>query len=91
MQFNQDSPIGIPITNNPYTGDSYLLQFGLMNYQAAQALRWWFLANLEATQKYSGFGVETRLVKHRVTYSAQAARVGELDSTPHSWKETEDA
>lgn len=40
---------------------------GLLPYQAAQALRWWFLAQAEA--EFSCLCVETRLVEHKVEYS----------------------
>lgn len=45
---------------------------GLLSYQAAQALRWWFIANCENDSMFGVMGalcLETRLVKHEVEYS----------------------
>lgn len=46
--------------------------FYLLSYEAAQALRWWFAA-------HAGYGVETRLVKHRIEYAAKQFIVGPQD------------
>lgn len=46
---------------------------GLLSYQAAQALRWWFLANMN---KINRFSAETRLVCHKVTYELKSEVVG---------------
>jgi hypothetical protein len=66
IQFVEVSPpFGVP------TGRSYhapwLSLTGLYQYQAAQALRWWFLAAAEAER--SCLCVETRLVEHLIDYS----------------------
>lgn len=50
---------------------------GLMNYQAAQALRWWFIA--EAERDYMSGCLETRLVKHRLVYSWSIEAIGASD------------
>ena len=42
--------------------------FDLLTYEAAQAMRWWFHAEAEH-QMLGGLCIETRLVKHKVTYS----------------------
>ena len=47
---------------------------GLYDYSAAQALRWWFHANADA----SGFGsmcLESRIVAHSVKYSMSAEAI----------------
>ena len=45
----------------------HLQECGLLDYAAAQALRWWFIANAHAT--YDDLCLETRLISHRVAYS----------------------
>lgn len=50
---------------------------GLLSYQAAQSIRWWFLAQAEA--EFSCMCVVTRLVEHVVNYnySTEATRAVE--------------
>lgn len=60
----EKSPIGVPAAR-PFRFGA--MATGLLSYQAAQALRWWFLA--EAETNFSCLCVETRLVEHRVSYS----------------------
>ncbi|MFA7238970.1 MAG: hypothetical protein WC091_02585 [Sulfuricellaceae bacterium] len=43
--------------------------FGLMTYEAANALRFWFLAEIQSTEECSHWCWETRLVPVMVTYS----------------------
>lgn len=61
-----NSPIGVP-------GDGDLVGHGLLTYQQAQSLRWWFIA--EAAKQNKQFCLETRLVKHRLTYSYEVTTV----------------
>lgn len=63
VQFDP-SPIGVPTQHRycPWGGGFP----HLMTYPAAQALRWWFLA--QAKSVFDHLCVETRLVKHEVTY-----------------------
>jgi hypothetical protein len=63
VQFSP-SPIGVPAQARYCPWGGALSH--LMSYQAAQALRWWFLAN--ASHSFDHWCVETRLVKHEVTY-----------------------
>lgn len=51
---------------------------GLLSYQAAQAMRWWFIA--AAAKDHDHLCLETRLVEHEVkySYSAVAARACEV-------------
>jgi hypothetical protein len=54
---------------------------GMLTYPAAQALRWWFLADLAAV--FKDIGVETRLVEYKITYSKTSTpvrAVGQCDS-----------
>jgi hypothetical protein len=69
-------PDGGPIFEGRY--------FGLLGYHAAQALRYWFLANLSAA--YKGTGVETRLVKHQIKYSRSATAVEAEELGPDEWR-----
>lgn len=48
-------------------------ELGLLTYEAAQALRWWFLASLRV--KHESYLVETRLVQHKITYSKTAEAI----------------
>lgn len=61
------SPIGVPAKKFAMlAGPAIAAGNELLDYQAAQALRWWFLANAE--QEFSCGCIETRLVKHTVRY-----------------------
>lgn len=59
--------------------DHGLGMFHLYTYEAAQALRWWFLANADSLGRL----IETRLVRHKVEYSAKCTEEGPQDV--HSW------
>lgn len=39
------------------------------SYEAAQALRWWFYADREKARGMGTLGLETRLTRHKITYS----------------------
>jgi hypothetical protein len=73
LQFERGGPVGVP-QHRPF--DFAKSSSGLLSYQAAQALRWWFLANAE--QEFSCLCVETRIVEHKITYSfsTEAVRIG---------------
>jgi hypothetical protein len=58
IQF-EPSATGVPSQSS---AEPWLSYCGLMRYEAAQALRWWLMA--EAV-----WGVQTRLVKHCVQYN----------------------
>lgn len=66
---------GMP--EGPSYQQPWLRSHGLFSYQAAQALRWWFLAEVEANGRH--FCIETRLVEHKVTYSTKAEEGRALD------------
>lgn len=55
--------------------EPWLSQCGLMNYPAAQAIRWWFHAIAEAELR--NICLETRIVKHQVKYSYEETSVSE--------------
>jgi hypothetical protein len=44
----------------------------MMSYEQAEAMRWWFLAHLEATRPGGRLCWETRLVEYKVDYSRSA-------------------
>jgi hypothetical protein len=56
--------IGVP-SADPY--QKYVIEHGMFSYAAAQALRWWLIASAEATK--TEVGLETRLMKHRISYT----------------------
>lgn len=69
-----EAPIGVP------AGPSYEKareHFGLLSYPAAQALRWWLHAQVDARTFAFGLGLETRLIQHNITYSFEATPISE--------------
>jgi hypothetical protein len=60
----EKSRTGIPVKDRLFPVHNTL---GLFGYQAAQALRWWFLA--QADVEFSCLCIETRLIEHKVQYS----------------------
>jgi len=56
-----------------------------LGYQQAQALRWWFLASLEATDFFRVLNVETRIVSHEINLEYTVTALGE-----HGWIHGED-
>ena len=65
---------GVP-TARPWNAALFSM-LGLYDYSAAEALRWWFHANADAT----GIGamcVESRIVAHRVKYSMSEEAISE--------------
>lgn len=67
--------LGVPAGRLDF--DEYL-RFDLLSYPGAQALRWWFIAALRMEHKDTA--VETRLVRHEVTYERSARRIAEYDA-----------
>lgn len=70
----ETSNVGVPAQH--WGLDRHLAIVNLMSYDAAQALRWWFLASLNA-QPLGSLCVETRLIQHevRVNWTSTATRV----------------
>lgn len=58
-------PFGVPAGGRYH--QPMLYYTGLYEYQAAQALRWWFLAAAHA--EFSCGCIETRLIEHKIEYS----------------------
>lgn len=67
------APSGFGIPSPPF--EFAIVALGLYGYSQAQALRWWFHANADAT--FHGICLETRIVKHTVKYSIEAERKSE--------------
>lgn len=66
LHFNK-SPIGIPPHGPRYGGGCQRESMGLLSYAAAEALRWWFIAEVEAQEGHV-ISMDTRLVAHKITY-----------------------
>ena len=52
---------------------------GFLDFSAAQALAWWFIANAQSRREsgtYRTIGIETRLVQVEFTYSYSAKEIG---------------
>lgn len=65
-------PIGVPAENR-FTSTG-LRECSLLPYASAEALRWWFLAEIE--KGIGGMCVETRIVQHQVKYQYSEEIVG---------------
>lgn len=63
------APGGVPSGGLFFQG----ADLGLLTFAAAQALRWWFLADLRAS--YKDIGVETRIVRYEVKFSKECTAV----------------
>lgn len=73
IYFPKSRDVGVPTGNAlDWAGN----QMGLMSYQAAQALRWWFHANAEA-EILGSLCLETRIVKHKVEYSIKEEAISD--------------
>jgi hypothetical protein len=72
VHFAEHPIIGVP-RGTPWNA-RWLDVCGLYDYAAAQALRWWFHANSAHM-----LCIETRIVKHEVTYTYSATRQSEHD------------
>ncbi|WP_295986356.1 hypothetical protein [uncultured Variovorax sp.] len=68
VPFNR-ATVGVPNGGLLFQG----ADLGMLTYPAAEALRWWFLADLAAA--YKDTGVETRLVEYKVVFSKTATPV----------------
>lgn len=70
------SAIGVPMSTSYHRE---LLEHGLFIYSAAQALRWWFIAQAEIECAGGAPGLQTRMVKHRVTCTHEISAIGVID------------
>ncbi len=73
------SPVGFP--GVPIGGrlTEFAIPFGLMSYNAAQALRYWFIAFAE-TQDHAGICLETRLVTHAIKFNVSEESTGAIEA-----------
>lgn len=67
------APFGVPIA--PPWHNAIFGMLSLYEYSAAQALRWWFHANADASME--GICLETRIVAHSVKYSMSSTAISE--------------
>jgi hypothetical protein len=77
----QEGAGGVPTNGCMSSERQYLAQYGLFTQPAAEALRWWFIANAEASE-FGMFCLETRIVKHLIKYSSSAERTEEINYQP---------
>jgi hypothetical protein len=64
VHFSESALVGVPRCGSH---DWAIMATNLCSYQAAQALRWWFHADL--AKDFRGSCLETRIVKHKINYS----------------------
>jgi hypothetical protein len=57
----------------------HVKMLGLLSLEAAQALRWWLHADARNESKYC---VETRIVRHKISYSYKIEAVAVVDVVP---------
>lgn len=75
----EKSPIGVPPSRGCF--DWYLPASGCVTLAAAQALRWWFLANCGANNVGGSLCVETRIVIFKIKHSYEAIADGVIEET----------
>lgn len=78
VSFSSSSSFGVP-AGAKWDMPEYQ-RTGTMSYQAAQAMRWWLHAEVESSTRGGGLCLETRIVKHKITYSYSCERVSEHDT-----------
>ncbi len=76
VQFDR-SGFGVPSSR---FAAGVLAELNLMSYEQAEAMRWWFLASIEATRVGGCLCFETRLVEHKVEYSRKETPVEYLNA-----------
>lgn len=81
----EKSPIGVPTSRGAF--DWYLPASNCMTKYAAEALRWWFLANCERGDWGGSLCVETRIVKFKIEYSHKAEATAVCEENKDAWRE----
>lgn len=66
------SPIGVPDEKSFHR---HAEEYGLHGYAAAQALRWWLHAAADAERIGGSLCLESRLVKHTISYSQKVVAI----------------
>jgi hypothetical protein len=80
----EESQCGVPVRRS-FSGDAH----GTLNYEAAQALRWWFMAVAEA-EPLGSLCIETRLVAVQLSYSYSIEEIGLLQEIGTDYRRTLD-
>ena len=75
VEFDQ-SAIGVPMSPIYHRE---LIEYGLLSYSAAQALRWWLHAQAELECFGASHGLQTRLVLHQLTCEHDVKAIGVVD------------
>jgi hypothetical protein len=75
--------IGVPTRRE---WDWHLAASDCMTFEAAQALRWWFLANCESEGFCGSLCVETRIVVFKIQYSHTSVAEGVLEEDKDAWR-----
>lgn len=78
------SHVGVPVHRSGW--DWWLPASGCMTYEAAQALRWWFLATCVAADVGGRPCLETRIVSFAITYSHSAKPSAVMEEDPDDWR-----
>ena len=78
VHFEKNAANGVGVPNAP-SHKRATLEHNLLDYAAAQALRWWLHATALAAEDANAYCLETRLVSHKITtsYSIEAIEAHE--------------
>jgi len=69
-------PEGVPgVPVGPRFDIPELMSTSTLSYQAAQALRWWFHASVEAEKGLNSVMIDSRIVKYEIKYSREWKRI----------------
>ena len=77
------SPIGVPSRRQ---WDWHLGATECLSFPAAQALRWWFMAQCHCEEWGGGLCVETRIVAFRIEYSVKSTAEMVLEEDKDAWR-----
>ena len=77
IQFQKSSTTGVPSNTWPLDYPGYY------SFEAAQALRWWFIAQAGASGE-GNWCLETRLVRHKAKYSYEVKAEAYIDPRDRS-------
>lgn len=77
---------GVPVSR---AWDWWLAASHCMTYEAAQALRWWFLADVVAGEFGGRLCVETRIVAFAIKYSHSAEATSVMEEENDAWRKAE--
>lgn len=83
VPFRRPSPIGVPSARD---FEWYLLATDCMNYEAAEALRWWFLATCVSESFGGRLCVETRIIRFKIDYSFAGKADAVMEQDKDAWR-----